>query len=195
MLDESEFFGPHGIRALSRHHLERPFKFEHGGQEFQVSYVPADSDTGMFGGNSNWRGPVWMPVNHLLYVSLLRLASFYGDGFTVECPTGSGNEMTLFQVAHELGERLIATFLRGKDGRRPVFGGCETFQNDPHWRDNLLFYEYFHGDNGAGVGASHQTGWTGLISTIIQVNGLFKEEMIYTKKLEGILAKTAGTST
>jgi hypothetical protein len=193
MLDESEFLGPYGIRALSRHHKDNPFRFHHNGQEFSVSYVPADSDTGMFGGNSNWRGPVWMPVNHLLYVSLLRLAAYCGDAFKIECPTGSGKQMTLFQVAHELGERIIATFLRGKNGLRPVYGGSDKFQNDPHWRDNILFYEYFHGDNGAGVGASHQTGWTGLVATIIQANGLLKEEMLYEKNLEGIVTRSVSS--
>ncbi len=184
MLDESEFYGPHGIRALSREHLEHPFRFEYGGQEFRVSYLPGDSDSGMFGGNSNWRGPVWMPVNFLLYVSLLRLAAYYGDTFTVECPTGSGKQVPLFDVAHDLAERLIGTFVRGSDGRRPVFGGTEKFQTDPYWRDNLLFYEYFHGDNGAGIGASHQTGWTGLIAQIIIVDGGLTKELITQKNVE-----------
>ena len=172
MLDENEFFGPHGIRALSRYHHDHPFVFQCGGQEYRVAYVPADSDSGMFGGNSNWRGPVWMPVNFLLYNSLLRMGSYYGDSFKVECPTGSGRMMNLAQVAHELATRLIGTFERNSEGQRPVFGGAEKFQNDPLWRDNLLFYEYFHGDIGAGVGASHQTGWTGCIARIIQIDGL-----------------------
>ena len=129
-----------------------------------MSYVPADSDSGMFGGNSNWRGPVWMPVNFLLYNSLLRMGAYYGDSFKVECPTGSGRLLNLAEVAHELATRLIGTFERNAEGLRPVFGGSDKFQNDPHWRDNILFYEYFHGDNGAGVGASHQTGWTGVIA-------------------------------
>jgi hypothetical protein len=179
MLDENEFFGPYGIRALSRHHLEHPFVFHHNGQEFRVSYLPGDSDSGMFGGNSNWRGPVWMPVNMMLYTSLLRMAAYYGDSFKVECPTGSGNLMNLFQVAQELAERLIRTFGRNDQGRRPVYGATEKFQTDPHWRDHILFYEYFHGDNGAGIGASHQTGWTGCISRIIAVNGSLTEEMLY----------------
>jgi len=172
MLDENEFFGPHGIRALSRYHHDHPFVFQCGGQEYRVAYVPADSDSGMFGGNSNWRGPVWMPVNFLLYNSLLRMGSYYGDSFKVECPTGSGRMMNLAQVAHELATRLIGTFERNSEGQRPVFGGAKKFQNDPLWRDNLLFYEYFHGDIGAGVGASHQTGWTGCIARIIQIDGL-----------------------
>jgi hypothetical protein len=178
MLDENEFFGPYGIRALSRYHLEHPFVFHHSGQEFRVSYLPGDSDSGMFGGNSNWRGPVWMPVNMLLYLALLRMGAYYGDSLKVECPTGSGNQMTLLEVAQELAERLIRTFERDGGGRRPVYGGTEKFQNDPHWRDNILFYEYFHGDNGAGIGASHQTGWTGCIARIIQLHGLLTKELL-----------------
>ncbi|WP_433966380.1 MGH1-like glycoside hydrolase domain-containing protein [Tunturiibacter gelidiferens] len=184
MLDENEFFGPHGIRALSRCHLDHPFVFEVGGQEYRVSYLPGDSDSGMFGGNSNWRGPVWMPVNFLLYLSLLRLGAYYGDTFKVECPTGSGKLLTLFQVAHELAERLIGTFVRDESRRRPVFGGTEKFQTDPLWGDNILFYEYFHGDSGAGIGASHQTGWTGCIARIIQSNGRFTEDMLGEKGVE-----------
>jgi hypothetical protein len=164
MLDENEFFGPYGIRSLSRYHLDHPFVFNAGGEEFNVQYLPAESNTGMFGGNSNWRGPVWMPVNGLLIRGLLNLYQFYGDDFKVECPTGSGQMMTLFEVAKEISQRLARIFLRNKDGRRPVYGGCKKFQEDPHWRDYILFYEYFHGDNGAGLGASHQTGWTGLIA-------------------------------
>jgi hypothetical protein len=186
MLDENEFFGPHGIRALSRYHLDHPFVFGFGGQEYRVSYLPGDSDSGMFGGNSNWRGPVWMPVNFLLYLSLLRLGAYYGDSFKVECPTGSGKQLSLFEVAQELAERLIGTFVRDGSGRRPVFGGAEKFQSDPHWRDNILFYEYFHGDNGAGIGASHQTGWTGCIARIIQANGAFSGELLGERNLERI---------
>jgi hypothetical protein len=191
MLDENEFFGPHGIRALSRYHLDHPFVFNLEGREFRVSYLPGDSDSGMFGGNSNWRGPVWMPVNFLLYLSLLRLGAYYGDSFKVECPTGSGNQMTLFEVAQQLAERLIGTFVRDGSGRRPVFGGAEKFQTDPHWRDNVLFYEYFHGDNGAGVGASHQTGWTGCIARIIQANGHFTAEMLGGRDIERRAIKLA----
>jgi hypothetical protein len=191
MLDETEFLGPHGIRALSRYHLDHPFVFHVGNQEYRVGYLPADSDSGLFGGNSNWRGPVWMPVNFLLYVSLMRLAAYYGDTVTVECPTGSGRYMTLFQVANELGERLISTFLRGPDGRRPVFGGSSKFQNDPHWRDCLLFYEYFHGDNGAGIGASHQTGWTGLVARVIAGNALLTNEMVTSRDFEKGIMKVA----
>jgi hypothetical protein len=171
LLDEQEFLGPYGIRSLSRYHLEHPFVFHVEGQEYRVQYLPAESNTGMFGGNSNWRGPVWLPVNALIIRALLNLYSFYGDEFTVECPTGSGQYMTLFEVAQEITRRLTGTFLRDASGRRPVYGGTAKFQDDPHWRDLLLFYEYFHGDNGAGLGASHQTGWTGLIARLLDVFG------------------------
>jgi hypothetical protein len=136
-----------------------------------VNYLPGESDTGMFGGNSNWRGPIWMPVNGLLVRALLKLHLYYGDDFKIECPTGSGILMNLREVAKEIGQRLSSIFLRGADGRRAVFGGAEKFQSDPHWRDHLLFYEYFHGDNGAGLGASHQTGWTGIVAKLIQMFG------------------------
>jgi hypothetical protein len=169
MLDEKEFLGPYGIRSLSRYHLDHPFSFFVGGHEYTVKYLPAESNTGMFGGNSNWRGPVWMPVNALILRALLNLYSFYGDEFTVECPTGSGRQMTLFEVAQEISRRLAGTFLRDANGQRPVYGGTSKFQDDPHWRDLILFYEYFHGDNGAGLGASHQTGWTGLIAPILDI--------------------------
>jgi len=164
MLDENEFFGPYGIRSMSKYHLDHPFIFDLGGQHFEVKYLPAESNTGMFGGNSNWRGPVWMPVNALLIRSLLNLYQFYGDDFKVECPTGSGRYMTLFEVARELGHRLSKIFLRDENGKRAVYGGTKKFQEDPHWKDYILFYEYFHGENGAGLGASHQTGWTGIIA-------------------------------
>jgi hypothetical protein len=164
MLDENEFFGPFGIRSLSKYHLDHPFLFSFGGQEFKVQYLPAESNTGMFGGNSNWRGPVWMPVNGLIIRGLLQMYPFYGPDFKVECPTGSGHYMTLFEVAKEISRRLSSIFLRDANGRRPVYGGTKKFQDDPHWRDYILFYEYFHGDNGAGLGASHQTGWTGLVA-------------------------------
>ena len=164
MLDENEFLGPYGIRSLSRYHLEHPFVFQAGDEQYRVEYLPAESNTGMFGGNSNWRGPVWMPVNGLLIRGLINLYQFYGDDFKVECPTGSGQMMTLFEVAKEISRRLVSIFVRDKDGRRPVYGGSKKFQDDPHWRDYILFYEYFHADNGAGLGANHQTGWTGLIA-------------------------------
>jgi hypothetical protein len=164
MLDENEFLSAHGIRALSRYHAEHPYVFRADHQDYSVSYLPAESDTGMFGGNSNWRGPVWMPVNGLIIRALLQYYSYYGNEFTVECPTGSGRQMNLYQVAEELSRRLNNIFLKDKDGRRPVYGGTQKFQEDPQWRDYLSFFEYFHGDNGAGLGASHQTGWTGIIA-------------------------------
>jgi hypothetical protein len=171
LLDEKEFLGPYGIRSLSRHHLENPFVFHTGGQEHRVQYLPAESNNGMFGGNSNWRGPVWFPVNLLIIRGLLNFYGFYGDDLTVECPTGSGNRMTLFGVAKEISRRLASIFLRDESGRRPVYGGCAKFQDDPHWRDLILFYEYFHGDSGAGLGASHQTGWTGLVARSLDFFG------------------------
>jgi hypothetical protein len=167
LLDDNEFLGPHGIRSLSKYHQEHPFRFRVGHQEFSVHYLPAESNNGMFGGNSNWRGPIWMQVNYLLVENLRRFHQFYGDGLTVECPTGSGVMLTLEEVADELCSRLLKLFRRGPDGRRPVFGSYEKFQTDPHFKDYILFYEYFHGDNGRGCGASHQTGWTGLIANLI----------------------------
>ena len=169
MLDEKEFFSPHGIRALSRYHADHPFVFTTPQAEYVVKYLPAESDSAMFGGNSNWRGPVWMPVNALLIRALLQYYLYYGDNFRIECPTGSGILMNLFEVAHEIADRLIGIFLRDGSGRRPVFGGIEKFQTDPHWRDCLLFHEYFNGDNGAGLGASHQTGWTGGVARLIEL--------------------------
>jgi hypothetical protein len=169
MLDESEFLSPYGIRSLSRRHADHPYVLDIGGAEYSVGYLPAESDTGMFGGNSNWRGPVWMPVNILILRALLNYYAYYGDDFTVECPTGSGNRMNLYQVTEELGRRLVRIFLKDRHGHRPVYGGTQKFQEDPHWRDYILFYEYFHGDNGAGLGASHQTGWTGAIARVMQV--------------------------
>ena len=171
MLDESEFLSPYGIRAISRYHAGHPYVFRVQGEEYRVDYLPAESNTGMFGGNSNWRGPIWMPVNVMLIRALLQFYLYYGDNFKVECPTGSGNLMNLFEVSKEISTRLERIFLRDERGRRPVYGGIEKFQTDPHWRDHLLFYEYFHGDNGAGLGASHQTGWTGLIGKLIQLYG------------------------
>jgi hypothetical protein len=168
MLDEDRFLGPYGIRSISRWHLEHPYEFDVHGIEHRVQYEPAESTSGMFGGNSNWRGPVWFPINLLLIRAVLQHYRYYGDNFKVECPTGSGTMMTLFEVARELSRRLVSTFLRDSDGRRPVYGGTALFQDDPHWRDHVLFYEYFHGDNGAGLGASHQTGWTGLVAKLIQ---------------------------
>ncbi|NTU80100.1 MAG: glucosidase [Chloroflexales bacterium] len=176
MLDEERFLSPYGIRALSRWHLEHPYVVKVGGQEYKVQYLPAESDNGMFGGNSNWRGPIWVPVNVLLIRALLQFYAFYGDDFRVELPTGSGHYATLFEVAKEISDRLARIFLRDASGRRPVFGGAEKFQSDPHWRDHILFYEYFHGDNGAGLGASHQTGWTGVVARLIQLFGALRPE-------------------
>ncbi len=178
MLDENEFLGPYGIRSLSKYHEQHPYIFNAGGQEYRVGYLPAESDTGMFGGNSNWRGPVWMPVNALILRALLNFYVYYGDSFQIECPTGSGRMLNLFEVAQEISGRLTRIFLRDAQGRRPVYGGSEKFQTDPHWRDHILFYEYFHGDNGAGLGASHQTGWTGIVAKLIQLFGLLDAEKL-----------------
>jgi hypothetical protein len=172
MLDENEFLGPYGIRSLSKFHEQHPYVFHVQGQEYRVDYLPAESNTGMFGGNSNWRGPVWMPVNALIIRALQNFYLYYGDNFKIECPTGSGKMMNLFEVSKEIADRLTRTFTRDEQGRRAVHGGTEKFQSDPHWRDHILFYEYFHGDNGAGLGASHQTGWTGLVAKLIQLYGL-----------------------
>jgi hypothetical protein len=171
MLDENEFLGPHGIRSISKFHEQHPYVMHAGGQEYRVDYLPAESNTGMFGGNSNWRGPVWMPINLMLIRALQQFYLFYGDNFKIECPTGSGNEMNLFEVSKELSRRLTSTFTRDEHGKRPVYGGTEKFQSDPHWRDYILFYEYFHGDNGAGLGASHQTGWSGVVAKLTQIYG------------------------
>jgi len=178
MLDEERFFSPYGIRSLSRSHLAEPFTASIHGEQFRVQYLPAESDSGMFGGNSNWRGPIWVPVNTLLIRSLLTYYSYYGDDFKIECPTGSGNMMTLFEVAHEISNRLARIFERDAAGQRPVYGGSATFQNDPHWRDYVLFYEYFHGDNGAGLGASHQTGWTGVVARLMQLFAVLTPEAV-----------------
>ena len=178
MLDENEFLSPYGIRALSRVHAHQPYVFRVGDHEHRVDYLPAESDSGMFGGNSNWRGPIWMPVNAMLIRALLNFHAYYGDNFTIECPTGSGKMMNLFEVAKEISDRLTRIFLRDDSGRRPVYGGTEKFQNDPHWRDHILFYEYFHGDNGAGLGASHQTGWTGLVAKMIHLFGVLNAETL-----------------
>jgi hypothetical protein len=148
------------------------------GQEYRVDYLPAESNTGMFGGNSNWRGPVWMPVNMLIIRALQSFYLYYGDNFKVECPTGSGRQMNLIEVSKEIADRLVRTFTRDASGRRPVYGGIEKFQTDPHWRDYILFHEYFHGDNGAGLGASHQTGWTGLVAKLIEFYGFMDAERV-----------------
>jgi hypothetical protein len=168
LLDENEFLGPHGIRALSRRHRDHPCEFSWGGQTYTVRYLPAESDSAMFGGNSNWRGPVWFPMNLVILRALLELHRYYGDRLKVEFPTGSGVELNLRDVAQAISDRLVATFTRGEDGRRPVYGGLDVFQHDPHWRDLILFCEYFNGDDGAGLGASHQTGWTAIVALLMR---------------------------
>src|SRR5256712_55912 len=171
MLDEQEFLSPYGIRALSRVHLEQPYRLDVKGMEHQVVYEPAESSTGLFGGNSNWRGPIWFPLNYLIIESLQKFHHYLGDGFKVEYPTGSGNYLTLWDVAAELSRRLTRIFLQDEEGQRPVHGRDSRYRDDPHWRDLVLFYEYFHGDDGSGVGASHQTGWTGLVGKLLQQSG------------------------
>jgi hypothetical protein len=171
MLDEREFLSPYGIRAVSQHHRDHPYVLTVDSREYRVDYEPAESSTGLFGGNSNWRGPIWFPINYLLIEALQKFDHFYGPSLQVECPTGSASRATLWEVATELSRRLTRIFLRGPDGRRPVHGGVAMFQTDPHWRDLVWFYEYFHGDNGAGIGASHQTGWTGLVAKLLQQSG------------------------
>jgi hypothetical protein len=189
MLDENEFLSPYGIRALSKFHERHPYVFDAGGQEHHVDYLPAESNSGMFGGNSNWRGPIWMPVNALLIRALLNFYLYYGDNFKIECPTGSGTLMNLFEVAHEISDRLTRIFLRDATGRRPVYGGTKTFQEDAYWRDHILFYEYFHGDNGAGLGASHQTGWTGLVAKTIQLFGSLEAKALLAVGKRAIFAR------
>jgi hypothetical protein len=185
MLDEGEFLGPHGIRAISRRHLDHPCVFEWEGQHNEVHYLPAESDTGMFGGNSNWRGPVWFPMNLVIVRGLTQLHRYYGDELKVECPTGSGQQMNLLEVATEIATRLTTTFTDDEHGRRPVFGGIEKFQTDPHWHDLIPFHEYFHGDNGAGIGASHQTGWTGTVALLFVLGGGLHSEIGATARVAG----------
>jgi hypothetical protein len=168
LFDPAEFLSPHGLRSLSAYHREHPYVLDVEGVRAGIDYEPAESTTAMFGGNSNWRGPVWFPLNYLVATALERVHEFFGDEFTIEYPTGSGNKVTLDVVAADFWERLVAIFLADRDGRRPCFGDVERMQTDPRWRDNLLFHEYFHGDNGAGLGASHQTGWTGLVADVIR---------------------------
>jgi hypothetical protein len=189
LLDEREFLSPYGIRSLSRFHKDHPFLFHVEGRPYEVSYLPAESNTGMFGGNSNWRGPIWVPVNTLIVRALLNLYQFYGDDFKVECPTGSGDRKTLFEVAREISRRLSSMFLRDATGRRPVYGGAEKFQTDPHWRDLILFYEYFHGENGAGLGASHQTGWTGVVARLLDQFGRVDGKTLLEQSKRTILAR------
>ena len=169
VLDESEFLSPAGIRSMSKAHLENPYIYRLGDAEYRVAYQPGESDTAMFGGNSNWRGPVWMPINLLLVRAIFNLYAYYGDEFKIECPTGSGNMMTLYEVGKDLARRMVSPFERNAQGQRPVFGNSDLLQQNPHWRDHLLFYEFFHGDTGAGLGASHQTGWTGVVAKLVDV--------------------------
>ena len=190
MLDENEFLSPYGIRSISKFHQDHPFVFYVQGQEFRVDYLPAESNTGMFGGNSNWRGPIWLPVNVMIIRALLNFYLYYGDNFKIECPTGSGKMMNLFEVQQKSGERLTSIFMKNEEGKRPVYGGTEKFQEDPNWRDYILFYEYFHGDNGAGLGASHQTGWTGVVAKIIQLNGLLDAEQYLAGGKQAAFAAT-----
>jgi hypothetical protein len=171
MLNDREFLSPYGIRAMSQYHRDHPYALSVNGMEYRVDYQPAESTTGLFGGNSNWRGPIWFPVNYLLIESLQKLHHYFGDDFEVELPSGSGNMLTLSEVAAELSRRLTKIFLRDEQGRRPLYGDLKSFQHDPNWRDLLLFYEYFNGDTGAGLGASHQTGWTGLVTKLLQQSG------------------------
>jgi hypothetical protein len=171
LLDPEEFLSDYGIRALSRVHRKHPYVLNVMGMDHRVDYEPAESSTGLFGGNSNWRGPIWFPVNFLLIEALQKFHHFLGDAYTVEFPTGSGRHAHLWDVAADLSRRLVRIFLKDANGRRPVFGGAELLQSDPHFRDHVLFHEYFHGDDGAGIGASHQTGWTGLVAKLIQQSG------------------------
>jgi hypothetical protein len=195
LLNEEEFLSPFGIRSLSRLHRDHPYTFTADGVVHRVDYEPAESTSGLFGGNSNWRGPIWFPVNVLIIRALLNLYGFYGPSFTVECPTGSGVQMNLFEVAREISARLGRIFLRDEGGARPVYGGATKFQSNPHWRDLILFYEYFHGDNGAGLGASHQTGWTGLIAPLISLFGSHDAEQLLARWDEGVkVGSAAGAS-
>jgi hypothetical protein len=171
LLDDNEFLSSYGVRALARYHKDNPYRLVVNGNEYRVDYEPGESTSGLFGGNSNWRGPIWFPVNFLLLESLQKFHYFTGEGFQVECPSGSGRKMTLWEVAAEISRRLSRIFLRDGGGRRAVFGGVEKFQSDRHWRELIPFYEYFHGDTGAGLGASHQTGWTGLVAKLLQQSG------------------------
>ena len=194
MLDENEFLSPYGIRSLSKFHEKHPFVFHVEGQEFRVDYLPGESDSGMFGGNSNWRGPIWVPVNTMIIRALLNFYLYYGDSFKIECPTGSGVMMNLFEVSREIAGRLIRIFTRDENGQRAVYGGEQTFQSDPQWREYILFYEYFHGDNGAGLGASHQTGWTGIVAKLIELFGFMDaEELLKEGKKSAFALRTKAT--
>jgi len=192
LLDEQEFLSPYGIRSLSKYHQQHPYEFHWNGQSFTTDYQPGESTSPMFGGNSNWRGPVWIPVNILIIRALLTLYAYYGEDFRIECPTGSGNQRNLFQVARMITARLVRVLLPDEQGKRPVFGGAEKFQTDPHWRDHLLFYEYFHGEDGSGLGASHQTGWTGALAALLTIFGSLEEEELTELGMPEIPAILAG---
>jgi hypothetical protein len=189
MLDEKEFLSPYGIRALSRYHRDHPYQLTAANMNYRVDYEPGESSTGLFGGNSNWRGPIWFPVNYLLVESLQKFHHYLGEAFKVEFPTGSGTMLTLWDVAGELSRRMTSIFLQDGSGRRPVFGNVEKFQTDPHWRDLVLFHEYFHGDSGAGVGASHQTGWTGVVTKLMQQSGESREREKSEEALDAVTAR------
>ncbi|MGB6013453.1 MAG: glucosidase, partial [Nodosilinea sp.] len=179
LLDQAEFFSDYGIRSVSKYHAEHPYIFRANGQDYRVDYEPAESTSGLFGGNSNWRGPIWFPVNYLIIESLQKFHYYLGDSYQVECPTGSGRWVNLWQVASDLSQRLMGIFEPDETGRRPLYGGFEKFKSDPHWHDLIQFHEYFHGDNGAGLGASHQTGWTGLIAKLIQQQAEYAQKSVW----------------
>jgi hypothetical protein len=190
MLNENEFLSPYGIRSLSRYHANHPYVFNAGGQEYRVGYVPGDSDSGMFGGNSNWRGPIWMPMQLMLIRALVNQYAHLGNNFKVECPVGSGRQLTLLEVSQELARRLSRLFIRNSEGRRPAQGNHNRW-SDEHWRDHILFYEYFHGDTGAGVGASHQTGWTGVIAFLLQGFTAVEAEKVLEKGMGAVTEVSA----
>jgi hypothetical protein len=190
MLNENEFLSPYGIRSLSRYHAEHPYVFSAGGQEYRVGYVPGDSDSGMFGGNSNWRGPIWMPMQLMLIRALVNQYAHLGNNFRVECPVGSGRQLNLLEVSQEIARRLSRLFIRNEEGRRPGHGSHSRW-NDEHWRDHVLFYEYFHGDTGAGIGASHQTGWTGVIAFLIQGFTAVEAEKVLEKGMGAVTEVSA----
>ena len=187
LFDENEFLSAYGIRSVSRYHAENPYVFKVHGDEYRVQYLPGESNTAMFGGNTNWRGPVWLPINVLIIRALLNFYLYYGDSLRVEFPTGSHNLMNLFDVSKNIAHRLTAIFLPDKDGMRPVFGGYKRFQSDPNWRDYLNFFEYFNADNGAGLGASHQTGWSGLVAALIQLFGATDSKTLLEKGKPGLV--------
>jgi hypothetical protein len=190
MLNENEFLSPYGVRSLSRHHAGHPYVFNAGGQEYRVGYVPGDSDSGMFGGNSNWRGPVWMPMQLMLIRGLVNQFAHLGNNYKVECPVGSGRQLNLLEVSQEIARRVSRLFVRNKEGRRPAQGSHARWK-DEHWRDHVLFYEYFHGDTGAGVGASHQTGWTGVIAFLLQGFTAVEPEKVLEKGMSAVTAVSA----